>query len=162
RTVVNGDARHRFAGAVIYQAPSLENAGNAMSKIFGGWQISGIVNARSGTALLITQASGMANSRPDLVDGASPLLANWKETLQYLNRDAFAAVPTSPTTTATLRPGTVRPDQIRGPAFWTVDLSVAKNIALTRTTKLQVRADAFNALNHVNYNSPTSGSLNIT
>jgi len=33
---------------------------------------------------------------------------------------------------------------------------------LTRTTKLQLRADAFNALNHVNFNNPTAGSLNIT
>ena len=59
-------------------------------------------------------------------------------------------------------PGTAKPDQIRGPANWTVDMSLAKNVPLTRTTKLQLRADAFNALNHVNFNNPTAGSLNIT
>ena len=101
-------------------------------------------------------------SRPDAIDGVDPLLPNWKDTLLYLNRSAFAAVPTSPTTTATLRPGTVKPDQIRGPASWTVDMSLAKNITLTHTTKLQLRADAFNVLNRVNYNNPTTSSLNTT
>ena len=162
RTVVNGDIRHRFTGAVIYQVPSLQSSASVIRHVLGGWQVSAITAARSGTALLVTQASGIANSRPDAVDGVDPLVPNWKDTLLYLNRSAFAAVPTSPTTTATLRPGTVKPDQIRGPASWTVDMSLAKNITLTHTTKLQLRADAFNVLNRVNYNNPTTSSLNIT
>ena len=88
-------------------------------------------------------------------------MGNWRDTLQYLNKSAFALVPTSGVTTATLRPGTVQPDQVRGPANWTIDMTVAKNFNINGSTKLQVRADAFNVLNRFNPMNPTSASLNI-
>jgi hypothetical protein len=46
----------------------------------GGWQISGIVQARSGGALVVTQPSGIPNSRPDVVSGVDLVVANWKDT----------------------------------------------------------------------------------
>src|SRR5438132_7994535 len=50
-------------------------------------------------------------------------------------------------------------DLVRGPASWTVDTSLAKNFRLTEAMRLQVRLDAFNALNHVNYNNPVPNML---
>jgi hypothetical protein len=47
---------------------------------------------------------------------------------------------------------------VRGPGSWNVDLSLAKNIKVKGETKVQLRADIFNALNHVNFNNP-NGSL---
>src|SRR5206468_11671687 len=149
RTVVNGDVRHRATGAMIYQLPSLAQRSRVVKGIAGGWQVSGIVAARSGTVLLVTQPSGIANSRPDVVAGVDPVLSDWRDTLRYLNRNAFALVPTSSVTTATLRPGTVPSDFVRGPASWTVDLTFAKNIKLQGANRVQLRADAFNVLNHV-------------
>jgi hypothetical protein len=156
RTVVNGDIRHRATGAVIYQLPVLAQRNTMLKSVAGGWQLSGIVSARSGTVLLITQPSGIANSRPDSVAGVDPVLSDWRETLRYLNRSAFASVPISSVTTATLRPGTVPPDFVRGPAGWTVDVTLAKNISLHGANRLQLRADAFNVLNHVNLNNPNT------
>jgi len=156
RTVVNGDIRHRATADAIYQLPSLKNKGAVLDQILGGWQVSAIVSARSGTALLITQPSGIPNSRPDYVAGVDPVLPDWRQSLFYLNRSAFALVPTSPATTATLRPGTVSPDLVRGPASWTVDTTLAKNFTLGQSTRLQLRADAFNVLNHVNLNNPNT------
>ena len=124
--------------------------------IVGGWQVSTIVSARSGTVLLVTQPSGIANSRPDVVAGVDPVLSDWRDTLRYLNRNAFALVPTSSVTTATLRPGNVPPDYARGPASWTVDLTLAKNIRLHAANRVQLRADVFNVLNHVNLNNPNT------
>jgi hypothetical protein len=109
--------------------------------------------------LLIAQPSGIAGSRPDSVAGVDPVLANWSETLLYLNRNAFALVPTSARTTATLRPGTARPDQVRGPASWRVDMTLAKNLAFGASRRLQLRADAFNLLNHVNLSNPNTNIL---
>ena len=156
RTVVNGDIRHRATADVIYQLPSLKSKGAVLAQILGGWQLSGIVSARTGTALLITQPSGIPNSRPDYVAGVDPVLPDWRQSLFYLNRSAFALVPASPATTATLRPGTVSPDLVRGPASWTVDTTLAKNFTLGQSTRLQLRADAFNVLNHVNLNNPNT------
>jgi len=157
RTVVNGDVRHRLTADVIYQMPWLRDRHGIAPAILAGWQLSGILSARSGQALLITQPSGIANSRPDFA-GGDPILADWRDTMLYLNRSAFALVPTSPVTTATLRPGTVQADQVRGPANWTIDMTVAKNFNINGSTKLQVRADAFNVLNRFN---PTNPNVNI-
>jgi hypothetical protein len=159
RTVVNGDTRHRLNGDVIYRLPSLRDRGGIFRTLLGGWQLSGILSARSGSALLIAQPSGIAGSRPDHVAGVDPVLPNWSATLLYLNRSAFALVPTSSLTTATLRPGTVRPDQVRGPASWRVDMTLAKNFALGGSRRLQVRADAFNLLNHVNLSNPNTNII---
>ena len=153
-----GDARHRFAGDVIYEIPWLKEGTGILHNTLGGWQLAGIFSARSGTALVITQPSGMLYSRPDYV-GGDPVLRDWKSTLRYLNPASFALVPTSALTTATLRPGTAGLDLVRGPASWTIDLSLAKNFRLTESMRLQIRLDAFNALNHVNFNNPVPNML---
>jgi hypothetical protein len=126
--------------------------------VLGGWQLSGIVSARTGVPLRVTQPSGISNSRPDLV-GDDPVLDDYRDTLLYLDRSQFALVPTSPITQATLRPGTANPGLIRGPANWNVNLSITKGFMVTSTVRLDVRMDAFNAFNHVNYSNPNT---NIT
>ena len=158
RTVINGDIRHRVTADVIYQLPWLRDRHGVVPAILGGWQLSSILSARSGLALLITQPSGIANSRPDYV-GGDPVRRDWRDTLLYLDKSAFALVPTSPATTATLRPGTTRADQVRGPASWTIDMTVAKNFRISGSMRLQLRADAFNVLNHVNLNNPNTNIL---
>ena len=86
------------------------------------------------------------------------MLADWSSTLLYLNKSAFTLVPTSSTTTSTLRPGNAPPDLVRGPMSWNVDMTIAKNIPLGHA-RLQFRADAFNVLNHVNLNNPNGNFI---
>ena len=50
-------------------------------------------------------------------------------------------------------------DQLRTPLEWNVDLSIAKNIAVTERYKVMFTADFLNAFNHVNFRTP-SLSLN--
>ena len=150
------DARHRLTTDVVVELPWFRNRGPAwIRQVLGGWEVSGIFSARSGERLLITQSSGIPNSRPDYA-GGDPVLANWRETRQYLNPASFALVPTSPLTRATLRPGTVAPDQVRGPATYVLDATIGKTFSLGGERHLQVRADMFNALNRVNYSGPTT------
>src|SRR3989441_11205866 len=114
------------------------------------------VNIRSGVPLRITQSSGITQSRPDYV-GGNPVLDNWGDTLLYLNRAAFALVPTYPVTNATIRAGTANPSLFHGPGRWQADISLGKTFRLRESVSLQVRADAFNAFNHVNYSNPVLG-----
>ena len=102
----------------------------------------------------VSQASGINNSRADEVPSVEPVFSNWGESLQYLNKAAFAPVPTYPITGATVRPGTQNAGHLHGPGRWFIDMSVSKNFALKESIKLAVRADFFNALNHVNYSNP--------
>ena len=155
------DVRHRVTGTVIYELPELESRGGLARGVLGGWQISGIFTARTGQVLTITQPSGIPSSRPDLVSGVDPILPDWKDTCDstgcnYLNPAAFALVPVSAATNATLRPGTYMVGDARGPALWNLNLTMAKNFAMGPARRLQIRLDAFNALNRKNWRDPSS------
>jgi hypothetical protein len=156
RNPLSQEARHRLSLDALYQIPSFSSGW--ASHVLGGWQISGIVQARSGVPLRVTQPSGISNSRPDLI-GDDPVLDDYRDTRLYLDRSQFAAVPTSPITGATLRPGNANPGSIRGPGSWIVNASLVKGFRLRNDMRLEVRMDAFNAFNRVNYNNPNT---NIT
>ena len=155
RNPLSQEARNRIAVDAIYQLPSFAGGGRLLSQVLGDWQLSGILSARSGVPLRVTQPSGIGNSRPDLI-GDDPVLDDYRETLLYLDRSQFALVPTSSITTATLRPGTANPEHIRGPGNWSVNLSITKGFRMTERVRLDVRMDAFNAFNRVNYNNPNT------
>jgi hypothetical protein len=155
RGPLSQEARHNGSGNVIYELPFLKEGHGWMSHVFGGWQLSSIVNMRTGVPLRITQPSGITQSRPDYV-GGDTVLPDSRNTLLYINRAAFALVPTSPVTTATLRPGTANPSLISGPGRWQADISLGKTFRLRESMNLQVRADAFNAFNRVNYANPVT------
>ena len=97
--------RHRIVGTVVYDIPWLADRKDVVGGVLGGWQLSSVLNFRTGEPLRITQASGIGNSRPDY-NGGNQVLDNWRDTMQYLDRSAYTLVPTSPTTRATIRPAT--------------------------------------------------------
>jgi len=63
---------------------------------------------------------------------------------------------------ATLRPGNLGPNAIRGPGLWNVDFSLAKNFPIREQVRLQLRADMFNALNHTNLSNPSTSTESAT
>ncbi len=155
------DVRHRLTATTIYELPLLESRGTLVKGALGGWQISGILTARTGQVLSITQPSGIPSSRPDMISGVDLVLPNWDDTCDstgcnYLNPAAFALVPVSSATNATLRPGTYLVGDARGPALWNLHATMAKNFALGSGRRLQVRIDAFNALNKKNWSDPST------
>jgi hypothetical protein len=158
RTPLSQEPRHQISGNAIYALPWFKNGRGVLSQALGGWQIASILSIRSGLPLRITQPSGISNSRADYV-GGNPVFENWGNTLLYLNKTAFDLVPTYTATRATVRQGTANPALVHGPHRWTADLSIGKNFRISESVNVQVRADAFNALNHVNYGNPNG---NIT
>jgi len=141
-----GDVTHYFVSEWVYSLPRLKDW-NALRYALGGWQASGILNVRSGGAVTVTQASGIADSRPDYIGGQTTL-PDYRTTLRYLNPAAFVRVPVSADSAETIRPGNIGNGAIRGPAPWNFDFSLGKNFALTEKLRLQFRVDMFNALNH--------------
>jgi len=156
RNPLSQEARSRVAMDILYQLPGPKRG--LLGQLLGGWQLSGILSTRTGVPLRITQPSGIGNSRPDLV-GSAPILENYRDTLRYLDPTQFARVPVSSVTTATLRPGNANPGLVRGPGNWQVNTSLGKVFSFQETIKLELRLDAFNAFNHVNFNNPNT---NIT
>ena len=150
-----GEVRHRVTGTVVYEIPWLADREDVVGGVLGGWQLSSVVNFRSGEPLRITQASGIANSRPDY-NGGNQIFDDWRDTLQYLDRNAYTLVETSPTTRATVRPGNQNSSQVRGPGRRRVDLTIAKAFTLRGSTQLQVRFESFNVFNWRQLSNPNT------
>jgi hypothetical protein len=106
--------------------------------------------------LAITQSTSLRHARPDYVLGQNPILPDWKQTRQYLNKAAFAPVPLVPASGAGERPGTLGWGAVRGPGAWRLDMSFAKHFSLTEGVKLQIRSDMFNVFNHYQLSNPTT------
>lgn len=144
-----GDIRSYFNAEWVYEVPQLYKAGRFAKSILGGWQLSGIVLARTGEPVTLSQTGALQINRPDYV-GGQVYLDDYRDTLQYLNRSAFALVPLGAVSRAPIRPGNVGNGAIRAPGLVNLDFSIGKSIAITETAKIQIRADMFNALNHTN------------
>jgi len=159
RGPASNDVRHRLNGSFIYELPGINQGHGVVNGLVGGWQLSGIAQYRSGLTLRVQQPSGIDRSRPDIVPGVDPVYGDWRDRCDprgciYLNPQAFARVPVSPVTNATLRPGTYQLDMARGPSALNVHMTVAKSFQVGPSRRLQVRAECFNILNRQNYNSP--------
>ena len=162
RALSPGDVKHNVSSEWLYDLPGLAGQNSILRQAIGNWQLSGILIAQSGGAINVVQGgTPLHNVRPDYVGGEA-INPDWRQTLVYLNKAAFAQVPLNPVSRATVRPGNLGPNAFRGPGAWTLDLGLGKNFPIRERTRFQFRADMFNALNHVNYSNPQTGITSAT
>jgi hypothetical protein len=157
RSVSTGDVAHSVSIDWVYQAPTLFANSALARQVLGGWQISGIWKARTGLPLGVSQTGG----RPDIIDFGNAINTNCCSygNLQYLNPAAFQRVTVISASSQTFRRGHANSAPLRGPGIWNVDLSLGKSFGLTENTKIELKADMLNALNHTQY---TSVATNLT
>jgi hypothetical protein len=151
----SGDSTHRLVADAVYDLPSLAGKRAALRNALGGWQLTGIFRASTGGPFNLGQTSGRYSTRPDYI-GGDPILQDYRKTLVYLNRAAFAPVPISPVSGATIRAGNIGNNALRGPGSVRADVTIGKNFQIAERFRLQLRGDLFNALNHTNYNNPST------
>lgn len=138
------------------------------NKVFGGFQLNGILSVMSGTPFSIVQGSAAnlnaagSGQVPDQVKSEVKILDDNRKGIppagadptayQYFDRSAFAVVniPAS----QPQRFGSVGRNTLRGPGFFNLDLGLFRTFSLTENLKLQFRAEALNALNHPNFANP--------
>ncbi len=155
-----GDIAHRFVSDFLYELPSPGAVGRPIAGgLLGGWQVSGIFTAQTGIPLNITQPNALQGQRPDLVNPANVKTGGHRETLQYLNRAAFAPVAVIPASNATVRPGSLGNGAVMGPGLWNLDFSLGKSFRFREHYLVQFRADFFNSLNHTNFTSVDTNIL---
>jgi hypothetical protein len=138
------DVTHTFSSNWIYELPW------AAQKVYGGWQVSGILYLRSGLPLQITQSqsmlsTGITNNRPNTI--CDPVLDN--PTIdRWFNTSCFQQVAD---TTGSF--GNTARNSVRGPGDFNIDMSVIKNTKIDRLDT-EVRLEFFNVLNHPQFAQP--------
>jgi hypothetical protein len=166
---------HVGAAGFLYELPAGTgkpwlNNDTWVAKVFGGWQLSGILRYTSGATLGVSApqanpvyrggatAEGVGGSTAipqtaDIVPGA-PMKLKTEDfdprTDRYLNIAAFA-LPAGAFGTSTF---TI--DGLRGFASLNEDLALAKTIRLQGGSTLQFRVEMFNAFNRVEFGNPAS------
>jgi hypothetical protein len=156
------DVRQNLTGSVVYSLPDLAGHSGLMRNTIGGWELSSIVQARSGLPIDVMMQSGGIfglSVRPDAIPGVTQERSggNWAYPNSKLNVNAFA-VPAD-YTGAVGQEGNVGRNTLVGPKFVQIDFSLMKNFRLTEAVKLQFRADIFNILNHPNFQSPSNNGI---
>jgi hypothetical protein len=155
------DIKHNFVFNSTWELPFGESLSGVKGGLVHGWQVSGILTARSGVpfspVLGFDRAralprSGGAGQRPDLVAGCSldPVLGGAD---QYFDPTCFA-LPAAGTL------GNVPRNSIIGPGFASLDLAFFKNFTFGAGRRLQLRAEGFNITNHVNLGLPAATVFN--
>jgi hypothetical protein len=139
------DVRHTFSSSVIYEVPW------ARERIYGGWQVNGIVFLRSGLPFTVVQAQNVRSTntgnRPDRIcDGKldNPTVEKWFDT------SCFVA-PTDTTGTY----GNAGRNILEGPGQFNIDASLIKNTKIGRINT-EIRIEAFNLLNHPQFANPVN------
>jgi len=166
------DVRHNFSAALSYDTPKLRSArlvagpaGWLATGIVNGWSIDSVFYARTGTpinlnaSLLIqnvVRPDGTSfNLRPDLVLGVPFWIHDATAPGgQRLNPAAFALPPRNPDPAIPpslyipTRQGTLARNAVFLPGIYQLNMAVRRQFNLTENVNLQIKAEAFNMLNH--------------
>ena len=155
------DVKNRIVGSALYELPigpgKLLSTNKALGELVGGWQVGGVITHQTGvvgTPLLGFDNASIASpfgnfDRPNPT-GQSPYLSGSSRTLNdWVNKGAYT--PAAPGTFGTLQRGS-----FTSPDFTDMDASLHKDFPMPYNEKhlLSIRFEAFNALNHPNWNEP--------
>jgi hypothetical protein len=157
------DVTHRGIVAVLYDLPlgkgrPFLNGGGWMDRLIGGFQFNTTMTVESGRPLGFTGGgSSPVATRPNL--DASVLKQNPKSSQYALSRTRrfnYEAL-TDPGASGYAFGNAPRYySHLRGPGVINFDMSVFKTTRINERTALELRLEAFNALNHTNLGSPNT------
>ncbi len=151
-------------GPCTYDAPFLFNLtavystqfghGALLSQLFSHWQIAPLFRYQSGLPVnpltgKDNSLTGVGNDRPNVVADTTYTDAPHGLRYQYINPNLYAANGLGTF-------GNAGHNSLRGPGYFDLDLAVSRQFKLYESLTLNVRAEAFNVLNHPNFMSPNA------
>ena len=149
------DVAHRFVASFVWNLPIgkgerlASGASGVTNAIVGGWQLNGIYTWQRGFPISITASDlggvldTFGTNRADIV---GDIHAGGGELTRWFNTAAFAQPPLGSF-------GNSGRSILRGPGINNLDLALFKNFDLPRGSRLQLRLESFNALNHPQFSS---------
>jgi hypothetical protein len=158
----NFDRLHNYVLTSIYELPFGPRhrwlSDGVLGRVIGGWQVSGIFVAQSGTPLNITGNNTLLHTPGNTAyadaNGEQKVLGGLGPGLLYFD-PAVYSLPASGVQGNMKRNG--GPE---GPGFWNLDMSLFKRFTISGSRYAEVRVDAYNATNSVRWGNPTTGYSN--
>ena len=148
----NQDIRNHFSGYLNYAIPAFGHGPKALTQ---GWEVNSILKFQNGEPVNVLTGqdnSGTAEGE-DRASITGPAINSDRSVqshayAQYLNPNSFA-VPAAATY------GNLRRNQVVGPGFEDVDMSLLKNIPIYKeAVRAQFRVEMFNVFNRINLAQP--------
>jgi Carboxypeptidase regulatory-like domain len=156
-------AKHNWVFNFTWELPFARNLKGASGALFGGWNLIGIGQMRSGNPLTIFLANnrsqsqwnpssgpGLGFDRPSLAPGYTYESAIIGNPENYFDENAFVLQPSG-----TL--GNIGRNAFIGPNLRSFDLAAVKNTKwskLGENTSIQFRVESFNLFNRANFGTP--------
>ena len=157
------DRRHAFVASWVY-TPVQRFSQPLANTLLGGWTISGITTIQSGTPLTFIMGDDVAldgtggDQHAQLKPGATvkDILVDHSSRADMVNRffNTSAFVPTNQVPRGTY--GNAGRGLISGPALNSTDLALMKDIPFAERLRMQLRGEAFNVFNQVNFANPVT------
>lgn len=148
--------------SLVYDLPIFRKGDGVAHKLLGGWEVTGISTQTSGLTTNLNYSvnsnftvTGLYTYRPNISGAAIlPQAQRIKAAggpVQFLN----PATVSIPTATSNSPFGNARRNSLRAPMYSDLDLGVHKAFGLwSSESSLDLRVEAFNLLNQVNYGAP--------
>jgi hypothetical protein len=160
----NFDRLHNYVLTSIYELPVGPGrrwlSDGLAGKVIGGWQVSGVFIAQSGTPLTIggngTLLNTPGNSAFANLNGEHRVLGGLGPGLLYFDPTVYSLPAPGTQGNLTRNSG---PD---GPGFWNLDMSLFKRFGVGGTRFAEVRVDAYNVTNSVRWGNPGTGFSTAT
>jgi hypothetical protein len=156
---------HRFSVNGSYRLPFWRDESGLLGATLGGWQVSGTLKLTSGTPFTVTQPGldldfdGFSEGRPVLLDRSvlGRTINDPGSSQQLLPASAFRTYTIGDTL------GSVVPrNAFFGDGVNNLDLGVYKNFTLRRGQSFNVRVEAYNVFNTVQYGFPVTDVTSTT
>jgi hypothetical protein len=164
--ISDNDRRHVLIANWIYELPWFSDRRSGLAaRALGHWEVTGVYQYQSGSPFSVRSNDDFAGVGPgsgnqfwNLVGDPNIDPGPFTTTAAWFNPAAFAR-PAAGTF------GVQPRNSLTNPATWNFDLGIRKNVPLSGSHQLQVRIEAFNALNHPNWgganSNPNSGSFGL-
>ena len=148
----------------IYEIPLFSHSRRLLKSTLGGWELSGVNQFQSGAPFSVREGVDYAGVGPGsgtqfwrvTGDPNAVQRTPFTNVAVWFNKDAFARPDQR-----TFAPFNTR-NTLYGPGFYTWDMGLRKNFAVTEKQRLQFRFEVFNILNHPNWGGPTNNPVSAT
>lgn len=148
RSHASYDRNHVLTASWIYNLPFYKDQRGFLGQLAGGWTYSGSMRKQQGAWITVTYSPTTGARRLDLIRRIQYLDPK-EEGNYFFNTEDFVTPPAD-------RWGTSAPNNLRGPGFHAWDMAFYKTFKTTESTKLQLRIEAFNVFNQVNFHNPNT------